>query len=87
MDVDIEPRDKEVMAMIGLPSSQEGRLVTEERITSGSLNFNLLREGSNQIGVWSAGVDERYAAIGYQAIIVDRQEGSPGMPPPPTQVP
>ena len=83
MDVDIEPRDKEVMAMIGLPSSQEGRLVTEERITSGSLNFNLLREGSNQIGVWSGGVRERDAAIGYQAIIVDRQEGSPGIPPPP----
>jgi hypothetical protein len=76
MGVDIQPREREVMAMIGLPSSQGGRLVTEERINSGSLNFNLLREGSNQIGVWSGGAGENDVNIGYQAIILDRQEGS-----------
>ncbi len=53
MDAYVKGGEKETTVMIGLPSTQRGQLVVEEHIHSGTLSFNLLREGPNQIGVWS----------------------------------
>ena len=53
MDAHVKGGDKETTVMIGVPYTHRGQLVAEERIRSGTLNFNLLREGLNQVGVWS----------------------------------
>ena len=69
MEAHVKGGEKETNAMIGLPSARGGLLVAEERIHSGTLNFNLLREGPNQIGVWSGAVSPRGEVIGYSATI------------------
>ena len=69
MEAHVKGGEKETNAMIGLPSARRGLLVAEERIHSGTLNFNLLREGPNQIGVWSGAVSPRGEVIGYSATI------------------
>ena len=66
------PREKGVNLRIGLPTSGGGRTVTEERITPGGLNFNLTREGSNQIGVWSGDTGPTGALVGYRATVLVR---------------
>jgi hypothetical protein len=69
MEAHVKGGEKETNAMIGLPSARRGLLVAEERIHSGTLNFNLLREGPNQVGVWSGAVSPRGEVIGYSATI------------------
>ncbi len=69
MEVHVKGGEKETSAMIGLPSANRGQLVAEERIRSGTLNFNLLREGPNQVGVWSGAISPRGEVIGYSATI------------------
>ena len=53
MDAHVRADTKEATVMIGLPATYGERMVVEERINSGTLSFNLLRQGPNQIGVWS----------------------------------
>ena len=53
MDAYVKADQQKVKVMIGLPFSYGERMVVEERIHSGTLDFNLLRQGPNQIGVWS----------------------------------
>jgi hypothetical protein len=69
IDAHVNGGEKETTVMVGLPSTRRGQLVAEERIRSGTLNFNLLREGPNQIGVWSGAVSSRGEIIGYSATI------------------
>jgi len=69
MDAHVKGGENEITVMIGLPYTHGGEVVVEERIRSGSLNFNLLREGQNQVGVWSGVVSDRGEAIGYRSII------------------
>jgi hypothetical protein len=54
----IRADQKEVSVMIGLPHTDAGGIVVEERITSGKLTLNLLREGPNQVGIWSGDVGQ-----------------------------
>jgi len=71
MDARIEAEeDKEIMVKIGLPHSRAGQMVIEERITSGRLDFSLLSEGSNHIGVWSGTIGPRAEIISYRATIL-----------------
>jgi hypothetical protein len=63
----------EVNVLIGFPTGRSEQIVAEERITSGELNFNLLREDSNQIGVWSGPV-EGGERIGYGATLLKNPE-------------
>ena len=53
MDAYVKGGEKEATVMIGVPFTHRGQIVVEERIFSGTLSFNLLREGADQIGVWS----------------------------------
>lgn len=69
MDAHITGGEKETTVMVGLPSTRSGQIVAEERIHSGTLNFNLLREGSNQIGVWSGAISQKGEGIGYSSTI------------------
>jgi hypothetical protein len=69
MEAHIKADQKEMSVMIGLPHTDAGRIVVEERITSGQLTFNLLREGPNQIGIWSGDVGPQEEVITYRATI------------------
>jgi hypothetical protein len=69
MDAHVKGGEKETTVMIGVPYSQKGQMVAEERIRSGTLNFNLLREGLNQIGVWSGTLASEGETIGYSTTI------------------
>jgi len=59
-----------VTILIGLPGSHANQIVIEERITPDSLTFNLLREGPNQIGVWSGEAVRGDKVIAYRAMIL-----------------
>ena len=74
IDGHIHPGEKETTVRIGLPFTHEGRIVVEERINSGTLTFNLIREGPNQVGVWSGVVGEKEEGIGYRATILMRPQ-------------
>ena len=69
MDVSIKGGEKETTVLVGLPSTQRGQLVVDEHFHPGTLSFNLLREGQNQIGVWSGHISPRGEAIGYSSTI------------------
>jgi hypothetical protein len=69
MDAYVKGGEKETTVMIGLPSTQKGQLVVDEHIHSGTLSFNLLREGPNQIGVWSGHISPRGEVIRYSSTI------------------
>ncbi len=86
MEADVKAEQGEVEVMIGFPASRSGQIVAEERITSGELNFNLLREDSNQIGVWSGSVGGERELVGYRATLLKNPEkpsrtGSPSVEP------
>ena len=69
MDGQVTGGEKEITVMVGLPFTHRGQMVAEERIRSGTLAFNLLHEGPNQVGVWSGVISPRGEAIGYSATI------------------
>lgn len=73
---------EEVTVMIGLPHDHAERIVTEERITSGSLTFSLLHEGPNQIGVWSGPVGPEGKRISYRATLLVNAERPSRLQPP-----
>ncbi len=68
--------------MIGLPFSYGERMVVEERIHSGALNFNLLRQGPNQIGVWSGTLGAGEEVIHYGATLLFRPRRAAPLKPP-----
>ena len=70
MDAYVKADKKEATVMIGLPFSYGERIVVEERIHSGTLNFNLLRQGPNQIGVWSGTPGAGEEVIHYSATLL-----------------
>ena len=76
MDAHVKGGEKETTVMIGVPYTHRGQMVAEERIRSGTLNFNLLREGLNQIGVWSGILDSEGETIGYSSTIQVRPQRS-----------
>jgi 7 transmembrane helices usually fused to an inactive transglutaminase len=76
MDAHVNGGEKETTVMVGLPSTHRGQIVAEERIRSGTLSFNLLREGPNQIGVWSGAISPRGEGIGYSSTIQIRPQRS-----------
>ena len=69
MDAHVHGGQKETTVMIALPSTHRGQIVAEEYIHSGRLNFNLLREGPNQIGVWSGAISPGGEFIGYSSTV------------------
>ncbi len=76
MDARVTGGEKETTVMVGLPFTHRGQTVAEEHIRSGALTFNLLREGPNQIGVWSGMTSQKGEVIGYSATIQVRPQQS-----------
>jgi len=74
MDAHVKGGEKETTVMIGVPYTHKGQIVAEERIHSGTLNFNLLREGINQIGIWSGTLGLEGETIGYSSSIQVRPQ-------------
>jgi hypothetical protein len=60
---------KEIEIRAGLPESRSGQTVIEQRDLSGTLRFNIMPEGLNQIGVWS-GDPEEGRVLSYRATIL-----------------
>ncbi len=72
MEIFFEPTEgngKEINIRAGLPESRSGQTIIEQRDLSGSLQFNLIPEGLNQIGIWS-GDPERGRSLSYRATIL-----------------
>ena len=76
MDAHVKGGERETTVMIGLPSIHRDQMIAEERIRSGTISFNLLREGLNQIGVWSGTISPEGETIGYGATIKVRPQRS-----------
>jgi hypothetical protein len=73
----IKPDRKEITAMIALPSEHTGRMLVEERVSSGTLNFSLVEEGSNRIGIWSGAAGPEEEAITYRSTVLMRPQRTP----------
>jgi hypothetical protein len=74
MDAGVRSGGEEVKVVIGLPHTYKDRVVFEEKITGGELDFSLLHEGPNRFGVWSGMADARGESLSYRATIVLRPE-------------
>jgi len=75
-------RAGEARVLFGLPAENPGRMVVEERISSGALNLSLTREGPNRIGIWSGPVELEGEEIAYRATILIRPRQAPPERPP-----
>ena len=82
MDAYVKAGEKETRVLIGLPFSYGERIVVEERINSGTLNFNLLRQGPNQIGVWSGNPGAGAEVIHYSGTLLFRPRRTVDQKPP-----
>jgi hypothetical protein len=72
----------EARVLLGLPTENPGRMVVEEKFSSGPLNLGLTREGPNRIGIWSGPVELEGQEIAYQATILIRPRQAPPEGPP-----
>lgn len=66
----VKPSQNGITIQVGLPTPSAQQTVMEERIYSGDLLFNLLREGPDQIGIWSGTSLAEEAFVSYRAIIL-----------------
>ncbi len=82
IDAHIKGGSGETTLSLAVPNEQVGRMLVEEKVSSGALNFNLLREGPNRIGVWSGTIGPGEEEINYRAIILIRPGRSPKVGPP-----
>jgi hypothetical protein len=82
IDAHVKGGSGETTLALAVPNEQAGRMLVEERVTSGTLNFNLLREGPNRIGVWSGLIGSGEEEIHYRAIILIRPGRSSRVDPP-----
>jgi hypothetical protein len=62
----------EARVLLGLPTENPGRMVVEERLSSGALSLSLVREGPNRVGVWAGLVEQEGQEIVYQATVLIR---------------
>ena len=49
----LKPDKGDINFAVGLPSEYANRVILEERVSSGTLDFNIVNEGRNRFGVWS----------------------------------
>ena len=82
IDAHIKGGSGETTLSLAVPNEQVGRMLVEEKVSSGALNFNLFREGPNRIGVWSGTIGPGEEEINYRATILIRPGRSPRVGPP-----
>jgi hypothetical protein len=66
----LKGNEKAVSVRLGVPATRGTQTVTEERVISGGLNFNILRDGPDQVGVWSGDTGPTGTVIHYRASIL-----------------
>ena len=62
----------EAKVLLGLPTENPGRMVMEEKFSSGTLMTSLQREGPNRFGTWSGPLQTEGQDIAYRATILVR---------------
>jgi hypothetical protein len=72
IDAHVKGGNEETTLALALPNEKAGRMLIEEKVTSGTLNFNLFQKGSNRIGTWSGSIGPGEEEINYRAIILFR---------------
>ncbi|HTZ40979.1 MAG TPA: UUP1 family membrane protein [Syntrophales bacterium] len=60
----------ETILEVALPHEQAGQALIEEKVTSGALNFNILRSSKTRVGTWSGPIGPKEEEIVYQATIL-----------------
>ncbi len=78
----VRGEENEIHLEIALPSEHAGRMLMEERITSGNLHFALLRKGPNRVGVWSGTPGQDGEEVAYRTNIIIRPQRTPKAQPP-----
>lgn len=73
----INPQDNKIHAEFGLPLEHTGRMMIEERIFSGNLNFNTIQNTSNRRGVWIGDNINNTEYVSYRATIILRPKRTP----------
>ncbi|MFH1078680.1 MAG: UUP1 family membrane protein [Pseudomonadota bacterium] len=82
VDAHIKGGNGETIFSLALPCELTGRMLIEEKVTSGTLNFNLFQKGPNRIGTWSGSIGSKEEEINYRAIILFRPGRSSKTGPP-----
>jgi len=68
---------KDIRIEVALPEERGDYTVTEERIESGLLTFELVREGWRRSGVWSGTATHEDEFISYRAVLVQAAGAKP----------
>ena len=77
MEAHIKPDRHEVTAIVALPTEHAGRMLMEEQINSGTLNFSLAQQEANRVGIWSGETAGDDQTITYHSIAVMRPQRTP----------
>ena len=85
IDTHIEGGPGETTLELALPHEQVGQLLVEEKVTSGALDFNILRSGAARLGTWSGRIGPKEEEIVYQAIVLVQPNRPPDRLPPPAE--
>jgi len=85
IDTHIEGGPGETTLELALPHEQAGQVLVEEKVTSGALDFNLLRSGATRLGTWSGRIGLKEEEIVYQAIILVQANRPPAKLPLPAE--
>ncbi len=72
IDVHITPVKEESLLELALPPEHTGIMVADEQIHSGAYAFNIVKEGPNRVGAWSASGVQETAELTYRATIHTR---------------
>jgi hypothetical protein len=70
IDTHIEGGPGETILELALPHDQAGQLLVEEKVTSGALDFNIIRSGAARLGTWSGRVGPKEEEVVYQAVVL-----------------
>jgi hypothetical protein len=70
IDAHIEGGPGETTLELALPHEQAGQVLIEEKVTSGALDFNIIRSGAARLGTWSGRIGSNEEEIGYQAAVL-----------------
>ena len=85
IDTRIEGGPGETTLELALPHEQAGQVLVEEKVTSGALDFNILRSGSTRLGTWSGRIGPKEEQIVYQAVVLVQGNRPEDRQPPPAE--
>lgn len=72
IDAHITPVKEESLLELALPPEHTGNMVVDEQVHSGAYAFNMVKEGPNRVGVWTASGVHGTAELTYRATIHTR---------------